>query len=163
MAWNGLKGSSSRIAAELINIPDFHEPCPHFKLIEFLKFTFAHSLMYYIFLVKSCRIHEVLFTFLSFMFFLFICFFPFFFASFFLSFVHFYSDFDFFLMMMTIMMTMVMMMMMTKMNCFCGMVDRRKALSLISSRDHYQKSSPSRISDTPAHKPEFRLCWIVGQ
>ena len=35
------------------------------------------------------------------------------------------------------------------MNCFCGMVDRRKALSLISSRDHCQRSSPSRISDTP--------------
>ena len=35
------------------------------------------------------------------------------------------------------------------MNCFCGMVDRRKAFSLISSRDHCQRSSPSRISDTP--------------
>ena len=34
------------------------------------------------------------------------------------------------------------------MNCFCGMVDRQKAFSLISSRDHYQRSSPSRISDT---------------
>ena len=34
-------------------------------------------------------------------------------------------------------------------NCFCGMVDRRKAFSLISSRDHCQRSSPSRISDTP--------------
>ena len=33
------------------------------------------------------------------------------------------------------------------MNCFCGMVDRRKAFSLISSRDHCQRSSPSRISD----------------
>ena len=32
---------------------------------------------------------------------------------------------------------------------FCGMVDRRKAFSLISSRDHCQRSSPSRISDTP--------------
>ena len=32
---------------------------------------------------------------------------------------------------------------------FCGMIDRRKTLSLISSRDHCQKSSPSRISDTP--------------
>ena len=31
---------------------------------------------------------------------------------------------------------------------FCGMVDRRKAFSLISSRDHCQRSSPSRISDT---------------
>ena len=35
------------------------------------------------------------------------------------------------------------------MNCFCGMVDRRKAFSLISSLDHCQRSSPSRISDTP--------------
>ena len=37
----------------------------------------------------------------------------------------------------------------TLMNCFCGMVDRRKAFSLTSSRDHCQRSSPSRISDTP--------------
>ena len=35
------------------------------------------------------------------------------------------------------------------MNCFCGMVDRRKTFSLISSRDHCQRSSPSRIFDTP--------------
>ena len=35
------------------------------------------------------------------------------------------------------------------MNCFCGMVDRRKTFSLISSRDHCQRSSPSRISNTP--------------
>ena len=32
---------------------------------------------------------------------------------------------------------------------FCGMVDRRKAFSLISSRGHCQRSSLSRISDTP--------------
>ena len=31
---------------------------------------------------------------------------------------------------------------------FCGMVDRRKAFSLISSRDHCQRSLPSRTSDT---------------
>ena len=37
---------------------------------------------------------------------------------------------------------------MMMMNCYCGMVDRRKAFSLISSRDHCQRSSPSRISDT---------------
>ena len=30
------------------------------------------------------------------------------------------------------------------MNCFCVIADRRKAFSLISSRDHYQGSSPSR-------------------
>ena len=35
------------------------------------------------------------------------------------------------------------------MNYFCGMADRRKAFSLISSRDHCQRSSPSWISDTP--------------
>ena len=34
------------------------------------------------------------------------------------------------------------------MNCFCGMIDRHKALSLISSWDHCQRSSPRRISDT---------------
>ena len=33
------------------------------------------------------------------------------------------------------------------MNCFCGMVDRRKAFGLVSSRDHCQGSSPLRISD----------------
>ena len=44
---------------------------------------------------------------------------------------------------------MVIMMMMMMMNCFCGMVDRRKTFSLISSWDHCQRSSPSRISDTP--------------
>ena len=38
---------------------------------------------------------------------------------------------------------------MMMMNCFCGMVDRRRAFSLISSRDHCQRSSSSRISDTP--------------
>ena len=48
-----------------------------------------------------------------------------------------------------VMMMMLMVMMMMMMNCFCGMVDRRKAFSLISSRDHCQRSSPLRISDTP--------------
>ena len=43
---------------------------------------------------------------------------------------------------------MKMMMMIMMINCFCGMVDRRKAFSLISSWDHCQSSSPSRISDT---------------
>ena len=33
------------------------------------------------------------------------------------------------------------------MNCFCGMVDRRKTFNLISSRE-CQRSSPSRISNT---------------
>ena len=35
------------------------------------------------------------------------------------------------------------------MKCFCCMVDRRKAFSLISSRGHCQRSSPLEISDTP--------------
>ena len=39
--------------------------------------------------------------------------------------------------------------MMMMMNCSCGMIDWRKAFSLISSRDHCRRSSPSRISDTP--------------
>ena len=34
------------------------------------------------------------------------------------------------------------------MNYFCGMVDQQKAFSIISSRDHCQRSSPLRISDT---------------
>ena len=32
---------------------------------------------------------------------------------------------------------------MMMMNCFCGMVDRRKKFSLISSQDHCQRFSPS--------------------
>ena len=36
------------------------------------------------------------------------------------------------------------------MKCFCGIVDRRQAFSLIFSRDHCQRSSPSRIFDTPS-------------
>ena len=35
------------------------------------------------------------------------------------------------------------------MNWFCGMVDRRKPFSLISSGYHCQRSSPLQISDTP--------------
>ena len=40
-------------------------------------------------------------------------------------------------------------MMMMMMNCYCDMVDRQKAFSLNSSRDDCQRSSPTRISDTP--------------
>ena len=51
------------------------------------------------------------------------------------------------------------------MNYFWGMVDRQKTFSLISSRDHCQTSSPSRISNTPRRiwtctEPEFKLCWM---
>ena len=58
------------------------------------------------------------------------------------------------------------MMMMMIMNCFCGMVDRRKTFSLISSLDYSHWSSPSWISDTPQKtiwtcaEPEFRLSWM---
>ena len=41
-----------------------------------------------------------------------------------------------------------MMMKMMVMNCFCGMVDRRKAFDLISNWEHCQKFSPWQISDT---------------
>ena len=44
---------------------------------------------------------------------------------------------------------MMMMMMMMMKNCFCGIVDWRKAISLISSLDHCQRSSPLWISDMP--------------
>ena len=42
---------------------------------------------------------------------------------------------------------------------FCGMVDGRKPFSLISSRDHRQRSLPSRISDMPRARfgPEQNL------
>ena len=46
-------------------------------------------------------------------------------------------------------MSMTMMMTMVMMNRFCGMVDRRKAFSLISNRDHCHIFSPSEISDKP--------------
>ena len=39
--------------------------------------------------------------------------------------------------------------MMKMTNCFCRMLDQRKALRLISSQDHCQRFSPSHISDTP--------------
>ena len=39
--------------------------------------------------------------------------------------------------------------MMMMMNCFCDMVDRRNVFSLISSQDHCQRFSPSRVSATP--------------
>ena len=42
-----------------------------------------------------------------------------------------------------------MMMIMMMMNCFCGMFDWWKALSLISSWDHCQRSSQAQISNMP--------------
>ena len=52
------------------------------------------------------------------------------------------------------------------MNCFCGMVDRRKAFSLISSRNHSQRPSPLQIPDAASRvwtyaEPEFRLSWMM--
>ena len=52
-------------------------------------------------------------------------------------------------------------------SCFCGIVDRRKAFSIISSQDHCQRSSPSRISDTtrisdPAKKAKSFFVFIEG-
>ena len=46
-------------------------------------------------------------------------------------------------------------------NCFCSIVDRRKAFSLLSSQDHCQRSSPSQISDTlqAGFKPAQNLSW----
>ena len=49
---------------------------------------------------------------------------------------------------------MMMMRIMMMMNCFCGLVDRRKTFNLISSRDHFQRPSPSRIFDTPGFRYE---------
>ena len=43
---------------------------------------------------------------------------------------------------------------MLMMNSLCGMIDRRQAFSLISSRGYCQRSSPSQISDTPRAKFE---------
>ena len=47
--------------------------------------------------------------------------------------------------MMMMMVMMMMMMMIVMMNCFCGMVDQRKVLSLI----YCQRLSLLQISDTP--------------
>ena len=49
------------------------------------------------------------------------------------------------------------------MNCFCGMVDRRKRFSLISNRDYCKKSLPSsthREQIWTYAETEFRLCWM---
>ena len=46
------------------------------------------------------------------------------------------------------------------------MVDQRKAFRLISSRDHWQRSSPSWMSDITLAgfeyaQNKFRLCWMI--
>ena len=53
-------------------------------------------------------------------------------------------------------------MIMMMMNCFCGVVDRRKAFSLISSRGHCQRSSPLWISDTPQAGHIARALLVQG-
>ena len=49
------------------------------------------------------------------------------------------------------------------MNCFCGIDDRQKMFSLISSWDHCQRSLPSRISDTSqaGFEPVQNLCSVL--
>ena len=54
---------------------------------------------------------------------------------------------------------MMMMMMMMMMNCFCDMVDRRKAFSLIFDWDHYQRFSPSPWY---AANRIWTCVWILG-
>ena len=46
-------------------------------------------------------------------------------------------------------------------NFFCGMVVQRKVFSIIFSQDHYQRPSPSRISDTlqAGFEPAQNLSW----
>ena len=60
--------------------------------------------------------------------------------------------------------SMMMMMMIYDDEFFCGMVDQRKAFSLISSRSHCQRSSPSRISDVLRAGSNLRrtrvLTWV---
>ena len=48
------------------------------------------------------------------------------------------------------------------MDCFCGMVDRCQAFSLISNWNHCQRSSSLQISGIPlaGFKPEIRLSWM---
>ena len=51
----------------------------------------------------------------------------------------------------------MMMIMMMKNNYFCGMIDRRKAFSLVSCRDHFQMSASWVWT---CAEPEFRLSWM---
>ena len=65
-------------------------------------------------------------------------------------------------------MMIMMIMMMMMMNSFCGMVDRQKAFSLISSQGHCERSSSLQMSDAAGRiwtckEPEFRFCWMITQ
>ena len=53
---------------------------------------------------------------------------------------------------------MMMMMMMMLMNCFCGMVDRPKAFSRISSQDHCQRHTTNR--NWTCAESEFWHGWM---
>ena len=60
---------------------------------------------------------------------------------------------------------MIMMMMMMMMDYLCGMVDRLKTFSLISSRDNWEILTTSNLRHPTSRiwtcaEPEFRLCWI---
>ena len=60
---------------------------------------------------------------------------------------------------------MMMMMMMMMMDYLCGMVDRLKTFSLISSRDNWEILTTSNLRHATSRiwtcaEPEFRLCWI---
>ena len=54
-----------------------------------------------------------------------------------------------------------MMMMMMMMNCFCGVIDERILCSLVSSRDHFQRSSLSLTSNMvqARFEPGQNLIW----
>ena len=43
---------------------------------------------------------------------------------------------------------------------FCGMINRWKEFSLISSRDHFQRLSSSKISDNPRAGFELARTWV---
>ena len=60
---------------------------------------------------------------------------------------------------------MMMMMMMMVMNCFCGMVDRRKTFSLVSSWDHVRdphhlESPTCSEQDLNLRRTSVQTCWI---
>ena len=48
------------------------------------------------------------------------------------------------------------------MNCFAGIDDQRKGLSIIFNQDHYQKFSSSQTSDTPRGASESFQNLISG-
>ena len=57
-------------------------------------------------------------------------------------------------------MMMMMMMMMMMLNCFCGMINWRKALSFTSSQDYRQRFLSSQISESPRVRFELTHTWV---